>query len=124
MQQVGELKPISPRDHWAHEAVDFTPWLAKSENISRLSVALEMELKVESTEVAVGSYAADIVARDTVTGRYVVIENQLGKTNHDHLGKLITYGATLDASSLGLIATVPKSIRKPSIGLTSILVRI
>jgi hypothetical protein len=75
------------------------------ENIGRLGEALGMELEVENTEVAVGPYAADIVARDTVTGRYVVIENQLGKTNHDHLGKLITYGAALDASSLVLIAT-------------------
>jgi hypothetical protein len=64
-----------------------------------------MELEVENIEVAVGPYAADIVAKDTVSGRYVVIENQLGKTNHDHLGKLITYGATLDATSLVLIAT-------------------
>jgi hypothetical protein len=105
MDKLGELKTVNPRIMWPHEAADFTPWLALEENIARLGEALGMELEVENTEVAVGPYSADIVARDTVTGRYVVIENQLGKTDHDHLGKLITYGAALDASSLVLIAT-------------------
>ena len=105
MDKLGELKVVNPRTVWPHEAVDFTPWLAQEENIGRLGEALGMELEVENTEVAVGPYSADIVARDTVTSRYVVIENLLGKTDHDHLGKLITYGAALEATSLVLIAT-------------------
>ncbi|MFZ5555274.1 MAG: DUF4268 domain-containing protein [Pseudomonadota bacterium] len=105
MDAIGDLKTVNPRTLWPHEVSEFTPWLAREENIARLSEALGMELEVERTEVAVGPYSADIVARDTVTGRYVVVENQLGKTDHDHLGKLITYGATLDATTLVLIAT-------------------
>lgn len=85
------------------EARDFTPWLAK--NISELNKALGLELEVENTEVAVGPYSADILARDTGTGQYVVIENQLEKTNHDHLGKAITYASVLDASTIIWIAT-------------------
>ena len=78
---------------------------ATAQQPDAVGAELGMELEVENTEVAVGPYSADIVAKDTATGRYVVIENQLGKTNHDHVGKLITYGATLDATSLVLIAT-------------------
>lgn len=50
--------------------------------------------------MAVGPYSADILAKDSGTGRYVVIENQFGKTNHDHLGKVITYASVLDASAI------------------------
>jgi hypothetical protein len=105
VDKPGELKLVNPRTVWAHEAADFTPWLALEENIGKLADALDMELEVENTEVAVGPYSADILARDAFTGRYVVIENQLGKTDHDHLGKMITYAAALDASRLVLIAT-------------------
>lgn len=63
-----------------------------------------MELEVEHTEVAVGPYSADILARDSGSGDPVVIENQLGKTNHDHLGKAITYAAALGASTVVWIA--------------------
>ena len=63
-----------------------------------------MELEVESTEAAVGPYSADILARDTATAKYVVIENQLTKTDHDHLGKMITYAAFLDASAVVWLA--------------------
>ena len=103
--QFGEFKSVPVRNYWQHEAADFTPWLARPENIGRLADALGIELEVENTEVAVGPYAADIVAKDTGTGRYVIIENLLGKTDHDHLGKLITYAAALDAETLVLIAT-------------------
>src|SRR5690554_541925 len=99
----GILKTLPPRLKWNNEARDFTPWL--SNNISELNKALGLELEVENTEVAVGPYSADILAKDTGTGQYVVIENQLEKTNHDHLGKAITYASVLDASTIIWIAT-------------------
>ena len=98
MTDLGELKLLQLRTKWINEAYDFTPWLAN--NIEVLSEAVGLELEVENTEVAVGPYSADILAKDTGTGKYVVIENQLEKTNHDHLGKAITYASALDASSI------------------------
>jgi len=101
--ELGILKTITPRQKWNNEARDFTPWLGN--NIEELNKALGLELEVENTEVAVGPYSADILAKDTGTGKYVIIENQLEKTNHDHLGKAITYASVLDASTIIWIAT-------------------
>jgi hypothetical protein len=101
--ELGILKTVTARQKWTNEARDFTPWLAN--NISELNKALGLELEVENTEVAVGPYSADILAKDTGTGKYVIIENQLEKTNHDHLGKAITYASVLDASTIIWIAT-------------------
>ena len=101
--ELGILRTVSARQKWANEARDFTPWLAN--NITELSSALGLELEVENTEVAVGPYSADILAKDAGTGKYVVIENQLEKTNHDHLGKAITYASVLDASTIIWVAT-------------------
>ncbi|MDR0795622.1 MAG: DUF4268 domain-containing protein [Tannerella sp.] len=101
--ELGKLKMIAPREKWKHEASDFTPWLVQ--HIDELSTALGVELEVENTEVAVGPYSADILAKDIGTNKYVVIENQLEKTNHDHLGKSITYASVLDASTIIWIAT-------------------
>jgi hypothetical protein len=101
--ELGELKIISPRKKWNNEALDFTPWLAN--NIEKLNDAIGIEMEVENTEVAVDPYSADILARDTGTGQYIVIENQLEKTNHDHIGKAITYASVLDAATIIWIAT-------------------
>jgi Domain of unknown function (DUF4268) len=101
--ELGILKSITPRQKWNNEASDFTPWLAN--NIAELNGAIGLELEIENTEVAVGPYSADILAKDTGTGKYVIIENQLEKTNHDHLGKAITYASVLDASSIIWVAT-------------------
>jgi len=101
--ELGILKTMTPRKKWNHEERDFTPWLA--ENINELSKAVGIELEVENIEVAVGPYSADILAKDTGTGEFVVIENQLEKTNHDHLGKAITYASVLDASTIIWLAT-------------------
>ena len=104
-QPLGQIERRDVREVWANEAADFTPWLAQEENIALLGEALGVELEVENVEVAVGPYSADILAKNIGTGRYVVIENQLGKTNHDHLGKAITYGSVLDAGEVVWIAT-------------------
>jgi len=99
-KRFGNLTTVSVREYWKNEQFDFTPWLAQEDHIAQLSDALGIELEVENIEVAVGPYSADILAKDTGTDRYVVIENQFGRTNHDHLGKLITYGSVLDASAV------------------------
>lgn len=100
----GDLKLIDIRERWQSESQEFTPWLARSENILRLSEAIGIELEVERTEVSVGPYYADVLARDTATGGYVVIENQLNKTDHSHLGQLLTYAAGLDATTIVWVA--------------------
>lgn len=100
---LGELKQKTLRTVWDHEEREFTPWLAQEENMARLSEAIRMDLQIERIEVPVGPYYADILAKDA-SGGYVVIENQFGKTNHDHLGKLITYGATLGATAVVWVA--------------------
>jgi len=102
---LGKLKLLDVRDKWPDEARNFTPWLAEEMNMAKLSSALGIELELENTEVSVGPYSADILAKDTGTGRYVVIENQLAKTNHDHLGKAITYASVLEASAIIWIAS-------------------
>lgn len=82
------------RTVWPNEALDFTPWLAAEKNISLLADALSLdELTVDETESPVGDFRVDILATETGSGRKVIIENQLEDTNHDHLGKLITYAA-------------------------------
>jgi hypothetical protein len=101
--KLGTLQRVEVRSFWAGEASEFTPWLANEENLSLLGKAVGLELEVEHTEVAVGPFAADIVARDS-TGNYVVIENQLGKTDHDHLGKALTYAAALSAKTIIWVA--------------------
>ena len=104
MAKLGKLEPVPLRTQWADEARDFTPWLASDEGIAMLGEALGLELEVEDTEVAVGSYRADIVAREAGSERRVVIENQLEPTNHDHIGKLITYSAAVEASTVVWVA--------------------
>lgn len=89
---------------WKHEAGDFTPWLAKHENLRFLGEVLGMKLKLEGTEVGVGDYAADILAFDTADNSRVVIENQLEKTDHGHLGQILTYAAGLNALKVIWIA--------------------
>jgi hypothetical protein len=100
---LGLVKYLKLSQVWPHEERDFTPWLAQEPNLAALSKELGIELQFEQAEVPVGPYFADILAKDP-SGRYVVIENQFNKTNHDHLGKLIVYGATLGAATVVWIA--------------------
>lgn len=93
LEEIEDLRTV-----WPHEALDFTPWLAKEDNISLLSDAIGIDITVESTESSVGAFNVDIVGTETGTERCIIIENQLEDTNHDHLGKLITYAAGKAAS--------------------------
>lgn len=89
---------------WPKEAQNFTPWLA--DHLDVLGDKIGMDLEKIGTEVDVGPYSADILAKDITTNTFVVIENQYEKTNHDHLGKLITYSSVLDAKTIVWIAEV------------------
>lgn len=104
MEPLSRLSRVKEREVWKHEAGDFTPWLAKHENLQFLGEVLGMKLKLEGTEVGVGDYAADILAFDTADGCRVVIENQLEKTDHGHLGQILTYAAGLNALKVIWIA--------------------
>ncbi|MBP0465878.1 DUF4268 domain-containing protein [Roseomonas sp. PWR1] len=106
-KKLGTLEPVDVRDAWPNEASDFTPWLASEEGLKLLGEALDMDLEVEATEESVGPFSADILAKrtDTPDEHWVVIENQLAKTDHRHLGQLLTYAAGLKAATVIWIAT-------------------
>ena len=96
--KLGKLTEVNIRELWRHEQYDFSEWLSKDENLEMLSDEIGLTLTDVSKEVFVGSYRCDLVAKDETTGIKVIIENQLEATNHDHLGKLITYTSGLDAN--------------------------
>ena len=102
MHEFSFPRDIELRAIWPHEARDFTPWLA--ENLIFLAKPLNMELELEATEKRVGDFRADIVCRNRVNNSRVVIENQFEKSNHPHLGKVLTYAAGLDAATIIWIA--------------------
>ena len=98
---------LNQRDLWPNEARDFTPWLA--DNLDMLGDALALDLEIVDLEYPVGPYAADILAREVAVDeaaddRLVVIENQLTGSNHDHLGKALTYAGNLKAKIIVWVA--------------------
>ncbi len=99
---LGKMERLDLRHAWKNEASDFTPWLA--ENLSLMSETIGIDLELEDKEKAVGALKADILAKDTLTGDWVVIENQLERTDHSHLGQLITYASGLQALTIIWIA--------------------
>ena len=102
MSDLGTLISVGVREMWEDEAKDFTPWLADHADL--LGGAMGMDLFHERTEAAVGRYSADLVFREVSTDRLVVVENMLAPTDHDHLGKLITYAAGLGANYAVLLS--------------------
>ena len=99
---IGTLSPVGIKDVFPGEASHFSPWLA--EHAELLGTELGLELEHEDSEAKVGRYSADLVFRET-EGGIVVVENMFGKTDHDHLGKLITYAAGFEACCAVLLAT-------------------
>lgn len=97
--KLGKFKKVDLREIWKHEALDFTNWLAKEENLQLLSDELGINITSPQTEVNVGKFAVDILAEDDYDHK-VIIENQLEQTNHDHLGKIITYASGLGAETI------------------------
>lgn len=106
--KLAQLKQVDLRKVWQHEATEFTTWLAKKENLSLLSDEIGIEITLLQTEASVGKFNVDILAEEENTGRKIVIENQLESTNHDHLGKLITYASGFDAE---IIIWIVKDVR-------------
>lgn len=104
MTKLGRLEKIENlRGTWLDEARNFTPWLAEAENLAALSEFLGLGadgLELESVEKLVGPYRADILCRATATGDWVLIENQLEKTDHNHLGQVLVYAAGLEAKTI------------------------
>ena len=100
MIALGKLEKVDLRKVWEHEARDFSAWLVKPENLSLLSEQIGIEIESIDTEASIGRFRIDILAKEVITGDMVIIENQLESTNHDHLGKVITYAAGLDAKYL------------------------
>lgn len=96
--KLGKLKAVDIRTVWPHEQYDFSQWLAMDDNIKELGDTLNLSLTDVETEKFVGNYRCDILCKDEITGKIVLIENQLEPTNHDHLGKIITYASGLDAA--------------------------
>lgn len=102
---ISRLQKVALREIWKHEARSFTIWLA--DNLDFLSETLGYQLTLDQREMAAGAFSADIRAEDP-QGNYVIIENQLEKTNHDHLGKLITYMSNLEAKTAIWITSEPR----------------
>jgi len=110
MLNLGKLSEIKDlRKVWPHEALDFTPWLAEENNLALLADAVGLEITLDETESSVGDFNVDIYATETGTDRKIIIENQLEDTNHDHLGKLITYAS---GKSANIIIWVVKRARE------------
>lgn len=99
---LGRIEQVDLREAWPREDTDFTSWLA--EHISELGDALGLELELQEQEAPVGSFSLDLLAREPLTDRTVMIENQLEPTNHDHLGKLLTYAGGYDANVIVWVA--------------------
>jgi hypothetical protein len=102
-QQLARLTTLNPRDVWAHEAHDFTPWLLA--NADALAETLGIDLELTANEHRVGSFALDLIGRDLTNDCVLIVENQLEGTDHGHLGQLVTYAAGTDAGTVVWMAT-------------------
>ena len=99
--KLGNLEKVKDlRSVWKHEANDFTKWLAEEENLNLLGKEIGIEIELISTEAKAGSFSTDILAVEANTDNKIIIENQLEATNHDHLGKIITYASGHDAKTI------------------------
>lgn len=101
---LGRLERVDLRKIWSSESSDFTPWLAREDNLKLLGETVGIELELEAQEKNVGPFRADILCKDTATDSWVLIENQLERTDHSHLGQLLTYAAGLSAVTVVWVA--------------------
>lgn len=101
---LGKIERVDLRGIWPSEAGAFTPWLAQAENLAILGEELDIELELEAQEKSVGPFRADILCKDIGRNSWVLIENQLERTDHTHLGQLLTYASGLEAVTIVWIA--------------------
>lgn len=104
MADLGRLEKCELRNVWESEASDFTPWLAQEDNLAILGETLSLDLELEAQERSVGPFRADILCKDVGSDEWVLIENQLERTDHTHLGQLLTYASGLEAVTIIWIA--------------------
>jgi len=102
---IGKLLRVPLREVWRHEAQDFTVWL--QDNIDVINEVIDMNLSNAEREQPAGAFSIDIVAEDE-SGNPVIIENQLGRSDHDHLGKMITYLTNIGAAAAIWIVETPR----------------
>jgi hypothetical protein len=103
--KISRLESVPLRELWRHEEQDFSSWLFA--NIEVLGDALQMQFSEPQKEVSAGSFTVDLVVEEENRGR-IIIENQLEATDHDHLGKLLTYLTNLDAKTAIWITPKPR----------------
>jgi len=104
--QIGKIERVNLRDVWHHEALGLTTWLEN--NIDVINDVLDLELSNVEREKTVGDLSVDLTAEDK-NGNLVIIENQLEKSDHEHLGKIVTYLSSLDAKIAIWIVANPRS---------------
>ena len=102
---IGKIERVPLREVWSHEALDFTRWV--QENLDVLNEVLDISLLGAERERSAGTFSVDLVAEDE-SGNAVIIENQFGKSDHDHLGKLVTYLTAIDARAAVWIVSDPR----------------
>ena len=116
-QPLGRLTPVDLREIWVTESGGFTPWLARPENLEVLGETLGITLELELQEKPVGPFRADILCKDVGGGHWVLIENQLERTDHVHLGQLLLMLLVCRPSpSSGSPPNLPMSTARRSIG--------
>lgn len=101
---LGQLEEVGLREIWKSEAGDFTPWLAQEENLRLLGETVGLDLELERQEQEVGAFRADLLCKNTLDDSWVLIENQIERTDHTHLGQILTYAAGLEAVTVIWVA--------------------
>lgn len=112
---IGKLTEVDVRELWRHEQYDFSNWLARVENLEYINDILGLTLVDVDKEAYIGSYRCDLLAKDETSGITVIIENQLECTDHDHLGKIITYASGLGAKVIVWIVKEAKEEHRAAI---------
>ena len=115
MNKLGKLEKVNLRDIWSNEEYDFSVWLSKEENLKEVGNTIGVDIILEERESAVGKYSVDIYGKEEGTDRKIVIENQLEDSNHDHLGKIITYASGKDAKTVIWIVKRARDEQSPAI---------
>jgi hypothetical protein len=114
--KLGNLSKVTDlRSVWPNEAKDFTKWISLDHNLSTLGKEIGLNLSLIKTEAEAGDFAVDILAEESESGKKVIIENQLERTDHDHLGKIITYASGYEANTIIWIVKEFRSEHKSAI---------